>query len=113
MASITPDELHRPSNDPNSLDVAPGVTLSQDERHGVAVIIDLFQGKGTMAKLKDVFDEHAVYEDEFAISGGIEQVGMFNPPTVVFLHNVLHGITWALHLLISNCSSQLPPNGLS
>lgn len=76
-AQITSQELHTPSNDPNSLDIAPGVTLSQNERHHVAVIIDLFQGKGSMAKLKDTFVQDAVYEDEFAISGGLEQVGTY------------------------------------
>ncbi len=72
---ISSQELHTPSNDPNHLDVAPGVQLSQNQRTKVAIIIDLFQGKGSMSKLKDAFAEDGVYEDEFAISGGIEQVG--------------------------------------
>lgn len=72
---VPTSELHKPSNDPNTLDIAPGVDLSEVERNHVAVIIDLFQGKGSMAKLKDTFAENGVYEDEFAISGGIEQVG--------------------------------------
>lgn len=74
-SSVSQQELHTPTNDPATLNVAPGVTLTDLQRQHVAVVLDLFQAKGTMAKIKDTFAQDAVYEDEFAKSGGIEQLG--------------------------------------
>lgn len=74
-SSVSQQELHTPTNDPATLNVAPGVTLTESQRQHVAVVLDLFQAKGTMAKINDNFSPDAVYEDEFAKSGGIEELG--------------------------------------
>ena len=74
-AQVTSEELHTPTNDPTTLNIAPGVELDDTQRKHVAIVLDLFQAKGTMAKIKDNFVQDAVYEDEFAKSGGIEQFG--------------------------------------
>merc|ERR1712232_532913 len=73
-SSVTQQELHQPANDPAALNVAPGVDLSPSQRRHVAVIIDLFQGKGSMSKVRDNFAPQGVYEDEFAKAGGIDQI---------------------------------------
>jgi len=73
-SSVSQQELHTPTNDPATLKIAPGLTLSDLQRRHVAVVLDLFQAKGTMAKIKDNFSQDAVYEDPFAKSGGIEEL---------------------------------------
>lgn len=75
MAQVTQEELHTLSNDPSTLNIASGVELTETQRRHVAVVLDLFQGKGSMSKIKDNFSEEGVYEDEFAKSGGIKEVG--------------------------------------
>lgn len=82
-AQVTQEELHKPSNDPSTLNIAPGVNLTDVQRKHVAVVLDLFQGKGSMSKINDNFSPDGVYEDEFAKAGGIEEVGespFFNNP---------------------------------
>ena len=41
------------------------MTLSDVQRKHVAVVLDLFQAKGTTAKIEDNFTEDAVYQDLF------------------------------------------------
>ena len=72
---VSSEDLHTPTNDPSTLNIAPGVELNETQRKHVAIVLDLFQAKGTMAKIKDNFVQEAVYEDPFAQSGGIEQFG--------------------------------------
>jgi len=74
-AQVSSEELHTPTVDPSTLNIAPGVELNETERKHVAIVLDLFKAKGTMAKLKDNFVQEAVYEDPFALSGGLEQFG--------------------------------------
>lgn len=74
-ASVSQTDLRKPSNDPSTLDIASGVELTDQERHHVAVVLDLFQAKGTRAKLVDAFTEDAVYEDLFASCKNRDEVG--------------------------------------
>lgn len=74
-AQVSSEELHTPTVDPSTLNIAPGVELNETQRKHVAIVLDLFKAKGTMAKLKDNFVQEAVYEDPFALSGGLEQFG--------------------------------------
>ena len=75
MSQVTASELHTIDNDPSTLAIAQGVKLSDAQRKHVAVVLDLFQAKGTMAKLDDNFTENAVYEDLFASAKNREEVG--------------------------------------
>ena len=75
MSQVTATDLHATANDPSTLQIAPGVELSDAQRKHVAVVLDLFQAKGTMAKFNDNFTENAVYEDLFALAKNREEVG--------------------------------------
>ena len=77
--SVTSAELHETNNDPSSLKIASGVKLSSIQRKHVAVVLDLFQAKGTMAKIKDTFSVNAVYEDLFASCKNRDELGTFSP----------------------------------
>jgi len=80
-SEVTAAELHTPANDPASINISPGVSLSDAQRRQVAVVLDLFQATGTMAKIEDNLTENAVYEDLFASCKDRKEVGD-SPPTV-------------------------------
>ncbi|CAD6567863.1 MAG: hypothetical protein TREMPRED_004033 [Tremellales sp. Tagirdzhanova-0007] len=84
MSQVTASELHTIDNDPSTLAIAQGVKLSDAQRKHVAVVLDLFQAKGTMAKLDDNFTENAVYEDLFASAKNREEVAgqLLHLPTI-------------------------------
>jgi hypothetical protein len=77
--TVTHADLHEPANDPSTLNIAPGVTLTDLQRRHVALVLDLFQGKGTMAKINENFDDEVVYEDHFATARNKEEFGMSAP----------------------------------
>ncbi|WVQ99893.1 hypothetical protein IAU59_007036 [Kwoniella sp. CBS 9459] len=76
-------ELH---NDPSSLDLSPSVQgkLTQQHLSHVALVLDLFQGHGTMSKIEDGFTEDAGYEDPVAFAKNREEVAgqLLHIPTV-------------------------------
>lgn len=78
-APVTATELHTPSNSPShlrsTLTSADGSRLSERQARHLAIVLDLFQAKGTMAKVKDNFVEEAVYEDLFATCSNRDEVG--------------------------------------
>lgn len=63
------------TNLPETINVAPSIQLSSLQKKQVGVVLDLFQAKGTMAKLEDWLTEDAVYEDLFATTKGRKEVG--------------------------------------
>lgn len=68
--------IHDIQNNTQDLNLAPGLTaLTEIQRKHVGVVLDLFQAKGTMAKLNDWFIDDAVYEDLFATCKNREEIG--------------------------------------
>jgi hypothetical protein len=67
--------IHDITNLPETINVAPSIQLSPLQKKQVGVVLDLFQAKGTMAKLEDWLTEDAVYEDLFATTKGRKEVG--------------------------------------
>jgi hypothetical protein len=77
---VTKSDLHEPSNSPSSLQAlkptdGSSTSLSDRQARHFAIVLDLFQAKGTMAKIKDNFTENAVYEDLFATCKNRDEVG--------------------------------------
>jgi hypothetical protein len=76
---VTSSDLHDPSNSPSHLQstfkTSDGSSLSDRQAKHLAIVLDLFQAKGTMAKLNDNFTKDAVYEDLFATCKNREEVG--------------------------------------
>jgi hypothetical protein len=76
---VTSSDLHDPSNSPShlqsTLKTPDGSSLSDRQAKHLAIVLDLFQAKGTMAKLNDNFTKDAVYEDLFATCKNREEVG--------------------------------------
>lgn len=75
IPSTTTAELHTLSNTPSELSIVDGVTLSESQKQHVCLILDMFQAKGTMAKIEDGLIEEAVYEDMFASCKNRKEVG--------------------------------------
>lgn len=73
--NVSATDLSGPSNDPSTLNIAPGVQLTDLQRKHVAVVLDLWQRGGTMAKLKENFAEDVMYEDHFAYCHNLEELG--------------------------------------
>lgn len=77
---VTTSDLHTPSNNPSDLQstlkTPDGTSLSDRQAKHLAIVLDLFQAKGTMAKMNDNFTEDAVYEDLFASCKNRDEVGM-------------------------------------
>jgi len=77
---VTSSDLHDPSNSPSNLQstlaTPDGTSLSETQARHLAIVLDLFQAKGTMAKLNDNFTKDAVYEDLFASCKNRDEVGM-------------------------------------
>lgn len=92
-ASVSATELHTPSNSPadlqSTLSTPVGTRLTDRQAQHLAIVLDLFQAKGTMAKLTDNFVEDAVYEDLFATCANRDEVGTcaldFSPRFVLAL----------------------------
>lgn len=57
------------------LNFAPKLSPTDIQRKHIGVVLDLFQAKGTMAKLDDWFTVDAVYEDLFATCKNREEIG--------------------------------------
>lgn len=57
------------------INVSPSVQLDALQKAQVGLVLDLFQAKGTMAKLNEWLTDDAVYEDLFATTKGREEVG--------------------------------------
>jgi hypothetical protein len=76
---VTPSDLHEPSNSPSvlqaTLSTPNGDRLTERQATHLAIVLDLFQAKGTMAKMNVYFTEHAVYEDLFASCKNRDEVG--------------------------------------
>ena len=86
MSKVSAAELHEPTNDPSTLTISPGVPLTETQRRHVAIVLDIFQAKGTMAKFDDNFTQDAVYEDLFASAKDRQEVGVYlQAPTSSFL----------------------------
>lgn len=66
-------DIHKIVN--TDLNLAPSVQLTDTQRSHVGIVLDLFQAKGTMAKLEDWLSDDAVYEDFFATCKGRVEVG--------------------------------------
>lgn len=75
--AVTASDLHDPVNNRSTLNISPGISLTDLQAYHVGVVLDIFQGKGTRGKLVDAFSEDAVYEDLFATCKNREEVGEF------------------------------------
>ncbi|KAF7977459.1 hypothetical protein HWV62_3641 [Athelia sp. TMB] len=71
---VSSQELHTIQNEPTN--IPSSVTLSDLQKRHVGLVLDLFQAKGTMAKIEDGFTEDAVYEDMFATCKDRKELGM-------------------------------------
>ncbi|KAJ9091433.1 hypothetical protein QFC21_007223 [Naganishia friedmannii] len=66
------------ANQPSTLRYAPGVHLTPLQQYHVCLVFDLFQAKGTWAKIEEGLAENAVYEDLFATAKNrVEVAGQF------------------------------------
>jgi len=76
---VTTSDLYSPTNSPSDLQstlkTPDGQTLSERQAKHLAIVLDLFQAKGTMAKMNDNFTEDAVYEDLFASCKNRDEIG--------------------------------------
>jgi hypothetical protein len=77
---VTTSDLYTPTNSPselqNTLKTPNGQSLSERQAKHLAIVLDLFQAKGTMAKMNDNFTQDAVYEDLFASCKNRDEIGM-------------------------------------
>ncbi|WWC71692.1 uncharacterized protein I206_105650 [Kwoniella pini CBS 10737] len=64
-------ELH---NDPSKLSYDPTLKLSKRHLEHAALVLDIFQGKGTMTKINNGFTEDSIYEDPVAIGHDRQEV---------------------------------------
>ncbi|KAI5448816.1 hypothetical protein NCC49_006348 [Naganishia albida] len=66
------------SNQPSTLRYAPGIKLTPTQQYHACLVLDLFQAKGTWAKIEQGLTEDAVYEDLFATAKNrVEVAGQF------------------------------------
>jgi hypothetical protein len=75
---VTTSDLYTPTNSPHdlqSLKTRDGQSLSERQAKHLAIVLDLFQAKGTMAKMNDNFTSDAVYEDLFASCKNRDEIG--------------------------------------
>ena len=76
---VTTSDLYTPTNSPsnlkNTLKTPNGQSLSERQAKHLAIVLDLFQAKGTMAKMNDNFTDDAVYEDLFASCKNRDEIG--------------------------------------
>jgi hypothetical protein len=76
---VTNSDLHTPTNSPSHLQTTyktpDGTSLSDRQAQHLAIVLDLFQAKGTMAKMNDNFTNDAVYEDLFASCKNRDEIG--------------------------------------
>ncbi|WVR07393.1 hypothetical protein IAU60_004434 [Kwoniella sp. DSM 27419] len=81
---ISSSSLRELANDPNSIEHDPSLQLEQRHLEHVALVVDLFQGHGTMAKIVNGFTEDAGYEDPVAYAKNREEVAgqLLHIPTV-------------------------------
>ncbi|KAL7423502.1 hypothetical protein Q5752_001082 [Cryptotrichosporon argae] len=93
--SASPDLLKIYNPSPS---LAPGVTLTPLQIKHVGVVLDLFQGKGTRAKIWDNFVPKAVYEDPFASCGDREELAgqlLGIPLVTLSTETISHSVTSA------------------
>ena len=72
---VTFEELSQTAVDPATLNIAAGVALTDLQRRHVAVVLDLWQRRGTRAKLEENFVEDVLYEDHFAVCKDRKEFG--------------------------------------
>ena len=77
------------ANQPSTLRYAPGIHLTPLQQYHVCLVFDLFQAKGTWAKIEEGLAEDAVYEDLFATAKNRVEVGEY--PFVGFLVSAMLG----------------------
>nr|XP_031860116.1 uncharacterized protein CI109_004480 [Kwoniella shandongensis]KAA5527188.1 hypothetical protein CI109_004480 [Kwoniella shandongensis] len=86
MSTTSVADLSKFYNDPSQIDADPSLstTLTTQHREHVALVLDLFQGHGTMKKIENGFVEDACYEDPVAYAKNrIEVAGqLLHIPTV-------------------------------
>jgi hypothetical protein len=63
------------ANQPSTLRYAPGIHLTPLQQYHVCLVFDLFQAKGTWAKIEEGLTKDAVYEDLFATAKNRVEVG--------------------------------------
>ena len=91
---VTTSDLYTPTNSPQelrSLKTRDGQSLSERQAKHLAIVLDLFQAKGTMAKMNDNFTEDAVYEDLFASCKNRDEIGE-SPSSPFTLYMKLSGV---------------------
>ncbi|WRT68259.1 uncharacterized protein IL334_005235 [Kwoniella shivajii] len=83
-APITKTTLSDLHNDPSSISVDPSLGLKKRHLEHVALVLDLFQGHGTMAKIENGFTDDACYEDPVAYAKNRTEVAgqLLHIPTV-------------------------------
>jgi hypothetical protein len=77
-ADLSQEALHQPATDARSLlalTTPDGKRLNELQAKHVAVVLDMFQAKGTMGKLNDNFTENSIYEDLFATCKDRHEIG--------------------------------------
>lgn len=105
--SVSAQDVHTPSNDPATLNLAPGVHLTDLQRTHVAIVLDLWQRGGTMGKLTDNFAEDVMYEDHFAYCHNREELGPSS--SFVSLPNEMGAEGWGRRLRPQWASSSTSP----
>jgi len=85
---VTNSDLHTAVNSPSelqsTLSTSDGTKLSERQAQHLAIVLDLFQAKGTMAKMNDNFTNDAIYEDLFASCKNRDEIGVLISPSFHF-----------------------------
>lgn len=71
-SAVSSASLHEIQN--TALDIAPGINLTDLQKRHIGLVLEMFQAKGTIAKIDDGFTEVAVYEDLFATAQNRREV---------------------------------------
>ncbi|WWC93644.1 hypothetical protein V866_000479 [Kwoniella sp. B9012] len=81
---VSASSLSTLSNDPSSLSCEPSLKLEKRQLDHAALVLDIFQGKGTMTKIVEGFTEDSCYEDPVAYAKNREEVAgqLLHIPTV-------------------------------
>ena len=79
------------ANQPSALRYAPGVQLTPTQQYHVCLVLDLFQAKGTWAKIEQGLSEDAVYEDLFATAKNRIEVGEHNSVVAAAVESTSNG----------------------
>ncbi|WVW85774.1 hypothetical protein I302_107812 [Kwoniella bestiolae CBS 10118] len=81
---VSAQSLSNLSNDPSLLSYDPSLILEKRHLDHAALVLDIFQGKGTMTKIVEGFAEDSCYEDPVAYAKNREEVAgqLLHIPTV-------------------------------